>query len=275
MNNLFDKIILGECIIVSKEIGDKYILAKNRDRAYNPQLEVIHTIIDNVEVVYLHDIITDWSEGMNEFGIGVVNTALMVGFDEEEKKIVKKKGKPSKDGAKIRKALGSSNLKEAIRYAVQYEGGIKGHTFISSPKTTVSIETTSKHNPKINLVNREHPMVRTNHGHYYTDAGYTDGPDYKSSIVRKISAEKQMDKADDWNLIAPLMRNNFYKDDSPLNMKRDTKKMSTSSQLVLNLTDKIFQLSYFENKVESFEGIKVNLPKGYTPKIKIEVKKIS
>lgn len=110
---------------------------------------------------------------------------------------------------------------------------------------------------------------------FNTDAGYTDGPDYKSSIVRKLSAEKQMDKAEDWNLIAPLMRKNFYKDDSPLNMKRDTKKMSTSSQLVLNLTDKIFQLSYFENKVESFEGIKVNLPDGYTPKIKIEVKKIS
>ena len=51
--------------------------------------------------------------------------------------------------------------------------------------------------------------------------------------------------------------------------------MSTSSQLVLNLTDKIFQLHYFENKVESFEGIKVNLPEGYTPKIKIEVKKVS
>ena len=67
---MFDKIILGECIIVSKEIGDKFILAKNRDRAYNPQLEIVHTLIDGVEVVYLHDIITDWSEGMNEYGIG-------------------------------------------------------------------------------------------------------------------------------------------------------------------------------------------------------------
>lgn len=270
-----DKIILGECIIVSKEIGDKYILAKNRDRAYNPSLEIIHTIVDGVEVVYLRDTITDWSEGMNEFGIGVVNTALMVGYDEEEKKIVKKKGKPSKDGAKIRKVLSSNNLKDAIKLAVQYEGGIKGHTLVSSPKTTISIETTSKHNPNINLVNREHPLVRTNHGHYYSDAGYTNGPDYKSSIIRKISAEKQMDKADDWNLIAPLMRANFYKNDSPLNMKRDTKKMSTSSQLVLNLTDKIFQLTYFENKVDEFFGIKTELPEGYSPKIKIEVKKVS
>jgi hypothetical protein len=84
-----------------------------------------------------------------------------------------------------------------------------------------------------------------------------------------------MDKADDWNLIAPLMRANFYKNDSPLNMKRDTKKMSTSSQLVLNLTDKIFQLTYFENKVDQFFGIKTELPEGYTPKIKIEVKKVS
>ena len=43
--------ILQECIIVSKEINDKFILAKNRDRAYNPSLEIIHTIIDGIEVL--------------------------------------------------------------------------------------------------------------------------------------------------------------------------------------------------------------------------------
>ena len=69
---------LSECIIVSKEINDKFILAKNRERAYNPSLEIVHTIIDGVEVAYLHDLITDWSEGLNENGIGVVNAALLV-----------------------------------------------------------------------------------------------------------------------------------------------------------------------------------------------------
>ena len=74
--------ILTECIIVSKEVDNKFILAKNRDRAYKPVLEIIHTIIDGIEVAYLHDVITDWSEGMNANGIGVVNAALLVGHDE-------------------------------------------------------------------------------------------------------------------------------------------------------------------------------------------------
>jgi hypothetical protein len=50
--------------------------------------------------------------------------------------------------------------------------------------------------------------------------------------------------------------------------------MFTSSQTVLNLTDKIFLLEYFVNKVESFEGIKRMLPTGYSPKIQIQIKKI-
>ena len=89
------KQIINECIIVHKKLGDTTIMAKNRDRMYKPELEVVHELINGVEVVYLHDVITDWSEGMNEFGIGVVNTALMVGFDEKEKQLVKKTGKKS------------------------------------------------------------------------------------------------------------------------------------------------------------------------------------
>jgi hypothetical protein len=268
---------LTECIIVSKEVDDKFILAKNRDRAYNPKLEVIHTLLDGVEVVYLHDITTDWSEGMNEYGIGLVNSALMVGHDEAEKKIVKKAGKPSKDGERIRKVLSKKTLKDAIKTVLGYNGtndGIKGHTFISSPKYMVSVEQTSKHKPNVILQNIEHPIVRTNHGHMFTDAGYTTGMDYKSSKIRKISAEKTIDTVKNWREIPMVMRTQFYKSDSQLNMRRDTNKMFTSSQTLMNLTDRIFRLEYFVDKVESFEGIKRKLPNGYTPKIKIEIKKI-
>lgn len=269
---------LLECIIVSKEVDDKFILAKNRDRAYKPKLEVVHTLIDGVEVVYLHDITTDWSEGMNEYGIGIVNSALMVGHDEAEKKIVKKAGKPSKDGARIRKVLGQKTLREALKKVVGYNDssndGIKGHTFISSPKYMISVEQTSNHKPNLVLQNIEHPIVRTNHGNVYVDAGYASGMDYKSSKIRKISAEKIIDKVKDWREIPTVMRKQYYKKDSQLNMRRDTDKMFTSSQTVLNLTDKIFLLEYFVDKVESFEGIKTLLPKDYNKKIKIQINKI-
>jgi hypothetical protein len=266
--------MVTECIIVSKEVDNKFILAKNRDRAYNPKIEIVHTIIDGVEVAYLHDITTDWSEGMNEFGIGLVNSALMVGHDEAEHKIVKKGGKPSKDGVRIRKVLTQKTLKDALRVVLGKNGtndGIKGHTFLSTPKYMVSVEQTSQHSPEVKLQNVENPIVRTNHGHMFTDAGYTHGYKYLSSKMRKVSAEKQIDKVEDWKEIAAAMRKEFFKQDSHLNMKRDTKEMWTSTQTVLNLTDRIFQLTYFKDKVEEFKGVITKLPEGYTPKIKIEI----
>jgi hypothetical protein len=266
--------MVTECIIVSKEVDNKFILAKNRDRAYNPKIEIVHTIIDGVEVAYLHDITTDWSEGMNEFGIGLVNSALMVGHDEAEHKIVKKGGKPSKDGVRIRKVLTQKTLKDALKVVLGKNGtndGIKGHTFLSTPKYMVSVEQTSQHSPEVKLQNVENPIVRTNHGHMFTDAGYTHGYKYLSSKMRKVSAEKQIDKVEDWKEIAAAMRKEFFKQDSHLNMKRDTKEMWTSTQTVLNLTDRIFQLTYFKDKVEEFKGVITKLPEGYTPKIKIEI----
>ena len=237
--------MINECIIVSKEVGDKFILAKNRDRAYKPKLEIVHTILDGMEVAYLHDMITDWSEGMNANGIGVVNAALLVGHDEAEHKIVKKGGKPGPDGDKMRNIIKQPTLKEALKAAITYKGkshlSLKGHTFISSPKHMISIETTSKHKPNIELHNTEHPVVRTNHGHVFTDAGYTHGEKYLSSKMRKISAEKTVEKVKDWTEIAQAMRKEFFPKESQLNMRRQGKDMFTSSQTIMNLTDKILE----------------------------------
>lgn len=267
------------CIIVSKEIDNKFVLAKNRDRAYKPILEIVHTILDGVEVAYLHDITTDWSEGLNEFGIGVVNSALLVGHDEYEHKIVKKGGKPGKDGVKIRNILKQKNIKDAIKSCVLFKGNsqlaLKGHTFISSPKHMVSIETTSKHKPHIIAHNVKSPIVRTNHGHIFTDAGYTSGVKYLSSKMRKISAEKKLNRVNDWKDVARAMRANVFEKGSHFNMRRDTPDMFTSSQTVMNLTDRILRIEYFADKLKEFRGINRKLPKDYVPKIKIEIKKIT
>jgi len=266
------------CIIVSKEINDKFILAKNRDRAYKPVLEIVHTLLDGVEVAYLHDITTDWSEGMNEFGIGVVNSALLVGHDEAEHKIVKKGGKPGMDGVKMRNIIKQKTLKDAIKSCLMFKGksglALKGHTFISSPHHMVSVETTSKHTPDIQTHNIKHPVVRTNHGHVFTDAGYTHGIKYLSSKMRKISAEKTIERANDWTDVAPAMRKQYFESESQLNMRRNTKSMFTSSQTIMNLTDKILQIELFQSKVQEFKGINNQLPKGYKPKIRILINKV-
>ena len=138
----------------------------------------------------------------------------------------------------------------------------------------VSIEKTSKHKPNIILHNMENPVVRTNHGHMFTDAGYTHGQKYLSSKMRKISAEKSVDKVEDWKEIANAMRKEFFPKQSQLNMARKSKEMFTSSQTVLNLTDRILQIEYFTENVEEFVGITNNLPKDYKAKISIVVKPI-
>jgi len=43
-------ILINECIVVAKRVGDTLVMAKNRDRAYMPQLEIVHEIVDGVEV---------------------------------------------------------------------------------------------------------------------------------------------------------------------------------------------------------------------------------
>ena len=267
------KKLIKECIIVAKKVKDSIILAKNRDRAYDPKIEVVHEIVDGVEMVYLRDTHTDWSEGMNEYGIGIVNTALMVGFDEFEKKIIKKKGAPAKDGRRIRKALTNKTLRETIKSSAL--GGVKGHSFIADPLQMVTMETTKLHKPKITIVDiGKDEFVRTNHGYDYSDAGYTKGEDYKSSKIRKIGAEKAIADANSGLEIVNALKKQHYVQNSPMNMRRDTDKLYTSSQLMMNLSKRELHLHWFTSKVEEWEGVRNRLPEGYKPKIKIIIKEI-
>lgn len=266
--------LINECIIVSKKFGNDMVLAKNRDRAYKPEIEIVHTLINGVEVVYLHDITTDWSEGMNEYGIGIVNASLLVGYDEKEKQIISKTGKKSQDGERIRHALGHKTLKEALPEVVKYNGGIKGHTFLADAKHLITIEMTSKHTPVIKQQDPSKMYVRTNHGLAHPEAGYTEGPDYKSSVIRRASAKAFIKGLNSWKDVLPTLRTNKFSADNPNNMTRDTEKMKTTSQMELNLTKKIFILNYWGNSVEGFKGVKNELPSDYKPKIQIIVKEI-
>ena len=270
--------ILRECIIVSKEVNDKFILAKNRDRGYHPKLEVIHELIDGVEVAYLHDQVTDWSEGMNEFGLGVVNSALLVGYDEAEGKLVQNMRGYGEDGKKMRSIFSKKTIKEAIQATLVWKGnknkGLSGHTFISTPKQMVSVENIPNLKPQLELQNTESPVVRTNHGHVYIGAGYSDGKKYLSSKMRQLSAQKIIDKITDWKQVGAALRKQFFKKDSILNMRKDTTKMWTSSQTVMNLTDRILEVNYYPHKVKEFNGIINKLPKDYKPKIQININQL-
>lgn len=260
---------INECIAAASTIGDNVILAKNRDRPYKPEIEIVRRLVDNVEVALFHDVTTGWVEGINEYGIGLINTALLVGHDEKEKQLVQKSGKKSTDGPRVTAALGQSSLKDAVKIAATFDGGVKGHTFVVNPRQGFVIENTSKHQFNIEPLDMEQVTVRTNHGHLYTDAGYTEGIKYLSSKIRKISAEKELQDLEDYHSMARAMREPLYPKHSMLNMARDTEQMFTSSQIVLNLNSLEMMIYLFRTKVEKFHGIKNELPPDYQPKIKI------
>lgn len=259
------------CIIAVGDFGGDRCLFKNRDRNYTPELRVYHEVRNGVEVLYIKDEVTGWIEGMNEHGIGVVNAALMVGQDEAEKKVVETVGKKSKDGERVLKVLEQDSLDAAVKSAKSFKGGIKGHTFVSDPDKAISVENTSKHDSVVKTLSKGSVHVRTNHGMSHTDAGYTEGEDYVSSVSRRDQAKSALKGVESPEDIAPAVYGERKGDqDDPNNMVRDTENMRTTSQLVLDLTKRIAHL-YLVPKQVKYLGVKKNLPDGHKPKLKLKV----
>ena len=263
------------CIIAVGKFGGSLCLLKNRDRNYLPEIKVYHEIRNGVEVLYALDEVTGWAEGFNEYGIGIVNAALMVGRDEAEKKLVKTVGKKSKDGERILKVLEQKNLEDAIEQACHFKGGIKGHTFVSDATKTVSLEHTSKHDCIVKTVASGKIHVRTNHGFHHTDAGYTDGEDYVSSVARRDQAKKVLRDVSRPEEVAPSVYEKRKEDlEDPNNMVRDTDNMKTTSQLVLDLTGLRAFFYIIPDKVK-YLGYQRDIPKDREAKLQLRVFKYS
>lgn len=276
---------LNECVVAKVNVDGKTILAKNRDRGYTVDIELIHELIEGVEVVYLHDKLTDWSEGMNQYGIGIVNSSLTVNFDEKEGKLAKRnldKGKApkvSRDGLKIRTALSKSKLSESIKSVVTFVGedekdvGVKGDTIIANSKYAFLIEMTSKHLPVITKVDDRKVVVRTNHGIEYPDTGYTSGVKRTSSISRKDIATRELAKVKSTSEVFDVLSKQYTKDPFMNPYRRKNKfNMVTTSQVMYNLDDLEFFLRW-DKDFSEFKGIVNRLPEGYKPKIKITISK--
>ena len=274
-----------ECVIAKSTINGDTILAKNRDRGYSAQIEIIHELIQGVEVVYLHDKLTDWSEGLNEFGTGIVNSSLTVSFDEKEGQLAKKnldKGKAPKvshDGLKIRTALSKEKLADAIRSVVYFVGkdkkdvGVKGQTIIANDKYAFILEMTSKHLPVINRIQPDETVVRTNHGIEYPDTGYSSGEKRESSLSRMSIAKQKIMQVKSADEVLDTLSAQHTKDPFMNPYRRDNKyDMHTTSQVMYNLSKLELHLRW-DIDYSEFKQYVNRLPKGYEPKIKVFVGK--
>lgn len=280
---VFIKGKVTECVVARLEVGGKTILAKNRDRGYKADIEIIHELINGVEVAYLHDTLTDWSEGLNEFGIGIVNASLMVDFDEKAGDLARgelDKGKAPKisaDGLKIRTALSKKKLSESMRSVINFVGddksdvGVKGQTIIATPKYSFIIEMTSKHLPIINQIENKDILVRTNHGIEHPETGYTSGVKRKSSEARMEISKAALANVKDANEVLSALSHQHI-DNNFLNPYRRKNKhdMETTSQIMYNLNDLELHMRWDQDQSD-FKGYVNRLPKGYKAKIKVFV----
>jgi hypothetical protein len=282
LSSLVQKESLDECTVVGAKIGGDIVLAKNRDRNYVPKLKVVHEIINGLEVAYMLDVDTDYSEGMNEKGIGIINATLQGEMDENDKKKSSKTGVQSKDGFKIRHALGLKTIADVIESIVTFTGystgektlsgkptALNGHTIVGTPRNIFFIENISDRPPIIKKLKKSNLIVRTNHGEVYSKAGYQKGIDRKSSLMRQLIAKKMMNKIHSPDEVLPTL-NKKYEVPGWANPRRYNYKLWTSSQIMMDLTN--LEVTLVIDKDTEFLGVDKRFEKDYEPKITISVK---
>lgn len=251
------------CVIIFTNYRGKNVLVKNRDVLHIPSVSIIHEIINGVEVAYIYDSVTGWIEGINEYGVGIINSTFAKSHNS-----ALKSNKPhySIKSTTILESLCFSNIHDTLNDIMN--GQLEGHTLVCSGKDSYHIECTMDNQKYINKISSEKSTVYTNHGEHFSNAGCVTGKKGFSSSLRKKIAESELEKL---NTSLLTMLNKNYIDLHPhfhLYRNERHKHSTTTSQLLLNLHDK--ELIYYNDKNESvFNGIFTNLPENYVPQIKI------
>ena len=264
------------CVIAITHVNGEKCVFKNRDRNYVPDIRVFHVISENgVEILYFKDERTGWVEGINEHGIVVSNSALMV--LEDEKEGAKKKSKAvrfSQDAHRIISALECTTLLQALHILTHLKSGVKGHTTISDERHSFVVEQTSIHEAKVDEI-LEDNFVRTNHGIFYSDAGYVSGDDRESSEVRYDTMmsvlEKKLKTPED--IIKKLFQLRLKDVPNPNNVVRKVPDgMFTSNQFLFNPKNRKMTM-YLVDKDSEFVGYEKHFNK--KGRCKLEVKRIT
>jgi len=264
------------CVIVFLKINNDIILAKNRDRNYKARIELIHELINGIEVAYIRDVDSEWTEGLNEYGFGIINSSLDIVYDEnplsKKPEDIKMKLQSQK---KYLNALATKSFNifqdNIFNPDYYYDISLQGHTFLGNPYYCIHCESNSNKKPYYDVL--DDLTVYTNHGNRISNAGYIKGKALATSIIRQKLIEAEL-KDIDYNSNIDILdnMNKYYKDFHPeyhpYRMLTEAKCIYTTSQLLLNLTKKIMIFRHDKDHCD-FIGVNNRLPDGYIPKIKI------
>jgi hypothetical protein len=264
------------CIIIYKKINGKTILAKNRDRPYRAKIQIVHEIRNGVEIAYMRDMNTEWCEGLNQFGVGIINAALEVEYDENPFAQNGNFHEISKQ--RYLNALASipeQLIDKTFDHHFYTDITLQGHNLIGGTNFGIHLESNAYVLPSAKILN-ENQYVYTNHGINLKNSGYLDGISLSSSVLRQQFIIRELNNAvlREPTDIFNVMNKNYgnlhhflhpYKNYIDPNATRN---LMTTGQILLNLTDKIFTYAY-DLKHSDFYGIVNNLPPNYVPVIKI------
>ena len=265
------------CIVIGKYFPEHgWIAVKNRDRNYIPEISFRKKLIEGLEILYFWDDITQYCEGFNSAGVGILSASLMVLDDEKE--IEKRSKIPSKDGTKIKAALREPNVKLAAARLIKSK--LTGNTLVFDKDHMILIEgawekggyADEKYMHKANYIDKDKIVVRTNHGIWLSHAGYqrVDGDEAQtmsriSSESRRLIAETVAEAAKTPEEILDGITKDFTHD-GQLNALRTTtekKKMRTTSQILIIPKEKTMYVRPVQSHME-FNFWELNDPKQQT-----------
>ena len=201
------------CVIAVKYFKDVgWVGAKNRDRNYLPEIQIVQSDRKNIQRLFIDDELTRYTEGLNEYGVSILSAALAVKDDEKEADKIEPGQRDdnfmSPDGKAIRTALFEKTPSAAVKSLVKQQ--LSGATIIFNEKECWLIEAgfnvrkddATPENPRVYIHKTQRLenkvgnfIVRTNHGELLPELGYQpDNGDPEKDEARE-SSEKRRDYA--------------------------------------------------------------------------------
>jgi hypothetical protein len=182
------------CIIVAKYFDDiGWAGAKNRDRKYIPTLDFLIEDVGDVERCMMHDQVTGYKEGINSYGLSILNTSLDVLEDEPD--VESGKAKNSPDGQAISDALALKDPLDAVKLLIKKK--LVGCTMVFNREDMYLIEASDQDGTKpyeflVKKISKNNTVARTNHGIYLPWASFQRVDDDKEQTLDRISSESRL-----------------------------------------------------------------------------------
>jgi len=288
------------CVIFCKIINGKYIFFKNRDRPFISPIKIVQEIKNGIELAYMKDLKSGWVEGMNEYGIGIINTTFKHKSNKLNLEHILKNNKyDSVKGQKIHNALLCKTVDEVVNYLFTQKSNetfllygknvdgneypVEGHTFVFSREAGYHVECTKENKYIINKVFDNE--VYTNHGIHFPKEGMYG----LASVLRKYICEYELinnEIPDPENLFS-IMNKNYYNLNPSFHLYRGRffnmhsfnnfqtvfkifKPVLTVSQLLINPSENEIVINIDKNNGKLVQ-VENRLPSNYVSKINIKI----